>query len=595
MTLDAWITVLAVAAMCVALVRNVAGPDVILLGTLALLVVLDAFTPLQFISPGEAVHGFGNEGLITVALLFVVVAGLVQTGAMNLLVQPLLGKPRGVTRAQTRLMLPVAVLSAFLNNTPIVAMFMPVVSEWCRKTRISPSKLFIPLSYASILGGTCTLIGTSTNLVVNGLLIEHPQYDGLALFELAWVGLPAAVLGLSYILVVSRWLLPERRSAAGLGDDPRQYTVEMLVEPGSPLAGQTIEQAGLRHLPGLYLVEIERADRVLPAVGPGEILHAGDRLVFVGAVESVVDLRKMRGLTPATDQVFKLDAPATRRVLIEAVVSDRCPLIGKTIREGRFRTVYNAAVIAVARGGERVPGKLGDIRLQPGDTLLLEAGDTFVEQQYNNRDFFLVSAIEGSTPPRHERAWPALAIMIGMVLLAASGYVSMLTAALAAAVGMLLLRCCTGAEARRTVDWSVLIVIGCAFGIGRAVEQSGAAENIARGLLALAGGHPWLSLACVYAVTMVFTAFLTNNAAAVLMFPIAHAAAVELDVNFILFAVAIMLAASNDFSTPIGYQTNLMVYGPGGYRFTDYLRIGLPLNLIVMAVTLLITPLVWPM
>ncbi|MFW6060685.1 MAG: SLC13 family permease [Phycisphaeraceae bacterium] len=586
---EAWATLAIIAVTAVALARHVAGPDLILLGALALTVALG------IVDPVAAVQGFGNAGLVTVAALFVVVAGLVQTGALRMFVQPLLGRPRTARRAQARLMLPVAGLSALVNNTPIVAMFLPVVTDWARKIGLSPSRLLMPLSYAAILGGTCTLIGTSTNLVINGLLLAEQPDDGLAFFELAWVGVPCAVVGVTYVLIAGKWLLPDRAPAFSEQDDPRQYTAEMIVDPQGPLVGQTIEQAGLRHLPGLYLAEIDRDGDVLPAVGPEQRIEANDRLVFVGVVESVVDLRKMPGLKPAGDQVFKLNAPATHRSLIEAVVSNSCPLVGRSIREGRFRSTYNAAVIAVARNGQRiVRQKIGDIVLQPGDTLLLEAHRSFAEQQRNNRHFYLVSSVADSAPPRHERAWVALAILVAMVVAVVAGFISMLGAALVAAAAMIATRCCSGTEARGSIDWTVLLVIGAALGLGRAMDTSGAAGGIANLLLQLAGENRWLTLVVIYALTMAFTAFITNNAAAVLVFPIAQQAAESLDASLMPFAVAIMLAASNDFATPIGYQTNLMVYTPGGYRFSDYLRLGAPLNGIVFAITVTLTPLVWP-
>ncbi len=349
MNWEPWATLGIIALTAVALARHIASPDIVLLGALALVAALG------IVPPEQAVAGFGNPGLITVGALFVVVAGLVQTGALRMFIQPLLGRPRTVRGAQARLMLPVAGLSAVVNNTPIVAMFLPVVSDWARKTGFSPSRLLMPLSYAAILGGTCTLIGTSTNLVVNGMLLNAntPGARGLGFFELAWIGVPAAVVGIAYVLLAGKWLLPDRKPAFSADHDPRQYTVEMVVDTDGPLVGQTIEQAGLRRLPGLYLVEIDRNGELLVAVGPDQPLKANDRLVFVGIVESVVDLRKMPGLKPATDQVFKLNAPVTYRCLIEAVVSNSCPLVGRTIREGRFRSTYNAAVIAVARNGQR--------------------------------------------------------------------------------------------------------------------------------------------------------------------------------------------------------------------------------------------------
>lgn len=595
MTWEGWVTLGVIVVLVAGLARNWAGPDLLLLGGLTILMVIGLlFNSQRLPTPKEAVMGFGNSGPITVGVLFVVVEGLVRTGAMTRITRPLLGLPRTTLGAQARLLLPVSGLSAFLNNTPVVAMFMPVVDDWCKKMRLTPSKLFIPLSYASMLGGICTLIGTSTNLVVNGLVVSQAHLPRLNMFDIAWIGVPCAVVGLTYLLVVSRRLLPDRRSPVSLQDDPRQYTVEMVVDPTGPLVKQTIKQAGLRHLPGLYLMEINRSGDVLAAIGPEQRLQGDDRLVFVGIVESVVDLQKIRGLVPATDQVFKLDAPRTHRCLVEAVVSDRCPLIGKSIREGKFRTVYNAAVLAVARSGEHIRMKIGDIVLKSGDTLLMETLPAFVEQQRNSHHFFLVSTVADSSPPRHERAWIALAILVGMVTAVTAGWLNMLTAAMLAAGLMIVTRCCTGGEARRSVNWKVLLVIGAALGIGRAVQTTGAAGNIAERLIALAQGNPWIALAVVYGVTTLFTELITNNAAAVLMFPIAIASAKTLDANPMPFIMSIMVAASASFATPIGYQTNLMVYGPGGYRFTDYLRIGLPLNLLIMGVTVALAPVIWP-
>ncbi len=591
---EAWVTLATIGLIAFGLLRNLAAPETLLLGALALLMTLGAIPKSRFPDPSQMVAGFGNEGLIVVGVLFVVAAGLSQTGAMQLITKPLLGQPRHPLVAQTRLMLPVGVLSAFLNNTPIVAMFMPVVSDWCKKSGMAPSKLFIPLSYAAILGGMCTLIGTSTNLVVNGLLSADPTVGGMGLFEIGAVGLPCAIVGLIYMLVLGRWLLPRRQAALSAADDPRQYTVEMIVEPGSALIGQTIEQAGLRHLPQLYLIEIDRDGEAITAVPPTEVLRPNDRLVFVGVVESVVDLRKMRGLTPATNQVFKINAPQTQRCLIEAVVSNSCPIVGRTIREGRFRTNYNAAVIAVARNGQRINRKIGDIELQPGDTLLLEAHRDFVEQQRNSRDFFLVSPVEGSTPPRHDKAPFALAILAGLVVAVAGGWLTMLNAAFIAAGAMVVTRCCTSTEAKRSVDWQVLLVIGAALGIGQVMLTTGAAGGVARGMLNVVGDHPMLVLLAVYVMTNLFTELMTNSAAAVLVYPIAREAAQSISVDFMPFAAVIMIAASAGFATPIGYQTNLMVFGPGGYRYSDYLKVGLPLNFLVMIVAVSLTPWIWP-
>ncbi len=315
----------------------------------------------------------------------------------------------------------------------------------------------------------------------------------------------------------------------------------------------------------------------------------------MGVLESVVDLHKMRGLKPATDAVDDLDEPRRERCLVEAVVSQSCPLIGRSIRAGRFRERYQAAVIAVSRGGKQLTGKLGDIVLRPGDTLLLETHPSFLERQQDSRDFYLVSGVENSAPPQHEKAVIALPILVAMVILATTPWVSMLNAALLAAIALIATRCMNLSEAIRNIDWNVLLVIGAALGLGQAMHNSGAAQVIGEQVMAVTAGQPLLTLAAIYLMTLIATEVITNNAAAVLIFPIAMAAAESMGVSVTPFVIAIMVAASAAFATPIGYQTNLMVYGPGAYRFMDYVRFGLPLDLIVMLVALLVIPRVWPL
>jgi di/tricarboxylate transporter len=600
MTIAAWITIVVVLGVLLTLTFTRVGADLVMLAALTVLVTVGAINPAWrvFANPSDALAGFANEGAITVGVLFVIAAAIRETGGMAWVAQRILGRPRSTTSAQLRLTVPAAVMSSFMNNTPLVAMLLPVVSDWGKKFSISPSKLMMPLSFAAILGGLCTLIGTSTNLVVHGLLISHQQAHGqpatgLGMFDITWVGVPCAIVGIAYIVLANRWLLPDRRPAVSLETDPREYSVEMLVEAGSPLVGQTIEGAGLRQLVGMYLMEIEREGEVIPMVGPEQKLEAGDRLVFVGIVDSVIEIQKLRGLRPATNQVFKLNTPRANRMLFEAVVSDSCRLVGQTIRDGRFRSVYNAVVIAVARNGERVREKIGDIEIRPGDTLLLEASPGFADTHRNSRDFYLVSRLEDSTPPKHERAWISLVILAGMVVAAGTGVLSMLNAALIAGGLMLATRCINGPTARRSVDWQVLLVIGAALGIGRAMEFTGAAAYIADHFITLAGTNPLLALAIVYGLTMAFTEVMSNNASAALMFPIAMATAETLHVSPMPFLMAIMIAASCGFATPIGYQTNLMVYGPGGYRFSDFVRFGGILNLLTWAVTVAVAPLVW--
>jgi di/tricarboxylate transporter len=583
-----WFSLALVVFCFVLFVRTRIAPDIVTSGALTLLLVTGILTP------AEALAGFSNPGMLTVAVLYVVVTGLAETGAVDWIGQSVLGRPRSERNARLRLMAPVAALSAFLNNTPVVAIFIPAVADWAKRHRLSLSRLLIPLSYASIAGGTCTLIGTSTNLVVDGLYTSHTGGAGLGLFELAWIGIPVVVVVLGFLLLAGERLLPSRLPAAASYEDVRRYTTEMMVAADSPLAGKSIEAAGLRQLPGLFLIEIERAGQIMPAVSSQEVLCTGDRLVFAGIVESVVDLQRTRGLVPATDQVFKLGGARQDRCFVEAVLSNKCPLIGRTVREGRFRAHYNAVIIAVSRNGERVERKIGDIVLAPGDTLLLETRPEFVLQQRNSRDFLVVSQLGDQHPLSHERAPIALAIVAAMVIVVATGLLTMLEAALLAAGAMIMTRCTAGRIARRAPDWQVLVVIATSFGIGAALQKTGAAELLAGSLIGLAQGLPWPALALVFTTTALLTALATNNVAAVLVFPIAMDAARLMDVSPLPFLITIMVGASASFATPIGYQTNLMVFNIGGYRFGDFLRIGVPLTVLVGIITVALAPVIWP-
>ncbi|HUL12204.1 MAG TPA: SLC13 family permease [Methylococcaceae bacterium] len=583
-----WLAVAAVLGCLFFMLFTQAAPELVLLGGVVVLLSLGVLTPEQ------ALGGFSNEGMMTVALMYVVVAGIRETGGVDLLVQHVLGRPKSLRGALARLVLPTTAVSAFMNNTPLVAIFLPAVLNWAKRLQISPSKLLIPLSYGAVIGGTITLIGTSTNLIVNGLLV-HGGKPALGLFDIAWVGIPCSMLGAAYIWLLAPKLLPERLPASAIFENPKEYTVEMMVEEGGPLVGKSIEEAGLRHLQALYLVEIERGDEVLAAVGPYERLMAGDRLVFAGVSDSVVELQRIKGLRPSADHAFNLEDKKHReRVLVEAVVSPQCALIGKTIKEGRFRMVYGGSVIAVARNGQRIAGKIGEICLEPSDTLLLDVRPPFLERHRHSTDFLLISQVSDYLPIRHDRAWLAWLILAGVVVSATFEWLSMLKAALLGATAMLLTGCCSVAEWRKSIDGQVLLAIAASFGLGKALVVSGAASGIAHGFLGLVGDNPWLVLVYFYFLTVVLTELLSNNSVAVLMFPLALAIAEKLGVSYWPFVIAVMIAASMGFSTPIGYQTNLMVYGPGGYHFSDFVRFGVPLNILMGAVAIAVIPTVWP-
>ncbi|GIW95307.1 MAG: sodium:sulfate symporter [Pirellulaceae bacterium] len=596
---------------------------------LVFLTALLVVTALGVLSPGAAFEAFANPALVTIAGLFAVTAGLRITGALDWVSYRLLGGARTERAAVGRLAAAVVTSSAFLLNTAIVAMLMPVVLVWCRRHRVAPSRLLLPLSYLSILGGVCTLIGTSTNLVSQAKLESiRSQYQTrwaarlsdvdsresrfvsqlrpLTFFELGWVGIPCAVGGVAFLVWIGPRLLPNRTDMIEqFGEKRREYLVEMRVEADCPLVGRSVEQAGLRHLPGLFLVEIDRGGQVITPVAPEDVIQAGDRLVFTGIVTTIVDLEKIRGLVPAADDNYESDPQLRQqRHLTEVVLSRTSPLIGQTVREANFRKLYNAAVVAVHRNGVRLTNKIGNIRLEPGDTLLLQTRGEFVSVYRHSRDFYLVSPVEGDEPRLHHKMPLCVGLTVVLIVwLAATSFWPRLAglsigspavAALAIAVLMVLSRCMRMAEARNAIDLQTLITIGAALGLGRALSDSGAAELVARQLIDWVGNHPWWLLLVIYLLTVVFTEGITNNAVAAMLLPLAVTLAAQGGYNPRPFVVAVTIGASLSFMTPIGYQTNLMVMGPGGYRPSDYLRVGFPLAVLLGLINLALIPVFWP-
>jgi di/tricarboxylate transporter len=583
-----WLTLGLTAGTLLTLVFTRLSTDFVMMGTLVILATLGILTP------DEAIAGFSNSGLLTVAAMFVIAAGISNSGGVDMIVRHVLGTPITRQGALLRLSAPVILLSSVLNNTPVVATMIPAVARWSKQIKQSPSLLMMPLSYASILGGTLTLIGTSTNLVVNGQYQKLTGKEGFGLFDITLVGLPVAIGGLLAMVFLFPRLLPSRKAPDELLSNKKEYTFEVAVANNGPLVGKSVAEAGLRNLNTIYLVEIERDGHIVTAVPSEERLQSGDRLVFVGDTHSIIDILRINGLvaSDSTDPVIERDAPERR--IIEAIVSPHCDSIGLSIRDSEFRARYGAVVLAVARNGEHVKGNLGSIILSEGDLLLLEARPAFVSRQRHVKDFLMVNDLEENRP-NHARSLVSWAILAMIVLSATTGLTSMLVASFIGAGLMVATGCLTMPDARKSIDLSVVMTIAASFTLGTALTKTGAAEFLANGILGHAGTNPLLLLLLLYISVSVLTEIISNNAAAMMMLPIVLAITSKLGLNDVPYVMTLMMAASASFATPLGYQCNLMVQGPGGYRFTDYFKPGIFMNMLCCIITVSVVPWIWPL
>ncbi|MCS3655544.1 SLC13 family permease [Salinibacter ruber] len=602
--LNAWITVVVVMGVVGALMADVGRPDLVLLSGLSVLLVSGV------VSPDQAFAGFSNAAVLTVGALYVVAGGVQHTDALSELDRVLFADTTRLGPVLARFMVPTSVLSGLLNNTPIVAMLTPRLQEWADAKNIPASKLMIPLSYAAITGGMMTLIGTSTNLIVAGLM-EAEGYEPLSLFDVTWVGVPAALVVIAYFVLGGHRLLPDRGTSAPAAERRLgQNMFEVTVTAPSPIVGQTVAEAGLRDLGDAYLTHVRRGTEVLQG-RPGRPLEQGDVLAFNGSLAARERLLERPGLSrtlPAPDGAHDDPARYETLPLYEAVIAESSNLVGTTLGEANFREQYQGVVLGIQRQDEPVTSPVGTTELQAGDLLIVEAPDDFEERwsSGSREEFYLVAPRDGRArqggSPEHDdeetdrsgRAPIALGLTGAMVLAAATGLAPIVTAAVLAALLMILAGCIRPAEAQRALNVQVLVVIAAALGIGKAIETTGLATAAAQGVLSVAEPFgPVVVLVALYLLTNLLTEIITNNAAAVLMLPVAMAAASSLGAPPVAFGVLVAVAASASFLTPIGYQTNLMVMAPGGYRFSDYARVGWPVTLLVMGTSVGIISLVW--
>ncbi|MBQ7709045.1 MAG: SLC13 family permease [Bacteroidales bacterium] len=584
--LHAWITIVTVLTMFTVLLFTKLRSDLVFLGAVAILFVTGV------LDAKEAFSGFSSTSVIVIGVLFAVVAGLMHTGVLQWIVKHLLGQPKTYSGAVARLMLPVAGLSSFLSNTTVVALFVNIVKMWSKKLGISPSKLLIPLSYASGMGGVCTLIGTPPNLIISGLYADE---TGTAMNVLATAvpGLFCLAVGILSIIAMRR-LLPDRKTPESAFEETSEYTVELLVPADNPYIGKTIEQAGLTDVHGGKLIELIHFDEVISPVSDKEPIMGGDRLVFAGQIDEILNIKKTHGFVNADHMVFSTSEVEQDRQLRTAYIPLNSSLIHKKMADTKFEKENNLVLVAVARQGKRLEEAPHQVKLHAGDTLLLECPPKLnvdTDKLKAEVQFFESEQVPYEGP----KTLISSAIMIAMVVLSALKVLPLLQCAFLAAAAMLILRCCTPDQAMKSINWDIIMVFAGSVVLGVAIQKTGIAERLAYGILDVCGTNPIFVMTAICLVATFITEFISNTAAGAMFFPIMYQAAIQLGYEPYPFLIALMISVSSSFATPIGSPTHMLVYGPGGYRFGDFIRIGLPMNFIILAANIFIVNVLYPL
>jgi len=583
--LDIFIISIVLVFIVISLYKEIIGPaftffiGVIILGFFGIL------------TPKEILSGLANEQIAVIILLLLIGDIIRKTDIIDWLFDRFFRKTSTYQGFLGRMIFVVAGFSAFLNNTPLVAIMMPYVHNWSKRNNIAPSKLLIPLSYAAILGGCATLIGTSTNLIVNGMVTDQLIISGLEpleLFDFTLVGLPMIILGSAYLILFGNKLLPNRKDAmSDFSTKSREYLVEAEIRSTSKIIGKTIEEAGLRNLTGLYIVEISRGKQILSAVSPTVVLQEGDILVFAGDTETIAEMiNSDTGLALTQVGMF---SKRSHTAVLEVVLSHNSSLIAKTVRETGFRGKYDAAILAVHRNGERISGKIGKVRLKAGDVLLLLAGDDFNKRSNDTNDFYLISRIREFKNLELYKSIILIGGLLGAIAISALGFISLFMALMILIIVIFALKITSPKDIPKIVDYNLAIIIVLSLALGTAMIKTGMADYIANFIISVFKPFGSIGLLFgIFLITNLLASYITNKAAAAIIFPISVTAAINLGLPTIPFILIVAFGAAANFITPIGYQTNLMVYGPGGYSFKDYLKIGFPLTIIYMITSVFI-------
>ena len=585
-SLHAWITIVTVLTMFSVLLFTKIRSDLVFLGAIAILFVTGV------LDAKEAFSGFSSTSVVVIGVLFVVVAGLTYTGVLQWIVKHLLGQPKSYKGAVIRLMLPGAALSSFLSNTTVVALFVNIVKMWSKKLGISPSKLLIPLSYASGMGGVCTLIGTPPNLIISGLYADQ---TGVSMNVLATAIPGLFCLGVGVLSVIAmRRLLPDRKTPEDAFEDMSEFTIEMMVTPDNPNIGKRVAEAGLNNIRGGRLIEIIHFDEVISPVRDDEPIMGGDRLIFAGQIDELLDLKESHGFVSPDQPFFTKDVVKKDRQLRTAYIPYNSNLIHKVLGQTTFEKDNNMVLVAVARQGKRLEQPPHEVKLHAGDTLLLECPPKLnvnTERLQSQLQFFDSEQV----PNIGYKTLISTVIMIAMVVLSALNVLPLLQCAFLAAIAMLVFRCCTSDQAMKSINWEILMVFAGSVVLGLAIQKTGIAERLAYGILDVCGTNPIIVMTAICLVATFITEFISNTAAGAMFFPIMYEAATQLGYEPYPFLIALMISVSSSFATPIGSPTHMLVYAPGGYRFSDFMRIGLLMNLIILAANIFIVNMVYPL
>lgn len=584
----AWITIFTMGGVFWTMAKSRIPGEIVFLGGLTILLITGV------VNEEEAMSGFGSEPVVIHAAFFIIIAGLMQSGVLYWLTKHLLGEPKHYFNAMMRLMLPIAFLSAFLNAVNVVALFIDAVKLWARKLKVSPSKLLLPLSYAATLGGMCTLLGNSSNLVIAGLYLNETG-KSMNIFEPFIPGITIATVGIILVTLLRRFI-PSRKSPEDSFETTSDYTVELLVPTDNPAVGKTVEDAELYNVKGGSLLEIVRFDKeIISPVPKDEWILGGDRLIYAGQINEILELKRSHGLAAADHHVWSINDIDTKRKMRTAYVTFGSDLIGKSITESDFEKNYDAVLVAVARQGKRVEEQPREIRIQAGDSLLLECSPTNDEKMESENKRRLTFFDSNFVPQIGARTMTSAIILILMFFISSFHIIPLMADTMLAAGAMLLFKCCRMNGVTKYIEWDLLLMLGSMVVFSIAITKTGIAQEIANSILIICKYNPYVVMTVMCIIASVVSEMFSDVGSGVIFFPIMYQQAEMMGCNPMPFVMALMFSVTVTFASPIGSITHMLIYGPGAFRFSDFARLGIIMHVILLTTCLLVINFLYPL